>query len=147
MDVIVWWISNGSGNGLLPGGNKPLPELATTSHYPSPCWLSSTPWYAITIPQFVSSQKLGDAYVHQWTRPLLVLLMACRLFGTKPLSKSMLTNYHLHHGEQTSVKFQSQYSNLKMSSAKWQPFCLGLSVSMPLCLNQEGVLSADYNIQ
>ena len=37
--------------------------------------------------------------------PALVQIMAWRLFGTKPLSKSMLGNCQLDSLEQTSVKF------------------------------------------
>ena len=41
----------------------------------------------------LASQKLfniGDAYTRQKTRPSLVQIMACRLFGAKPLSEPML---------------------------------------------------------
>ena len=42
----------------------------------------------------------------------------------------------ISHGKQISMKFSSKYNNvffekmrLKMSSGKWRPFCLGLSMS------------------
>ena len=60
--------------------------------------------------------------------------MACRLAGAKPLSETMLACY-LGRREQISVKFQckensSEKLRLKMSSAKWLPFYLGLKVLM-----------------
>ena len=35
-----------------------------------------------------------DAYMRQWTRPSLVQIMACRLFGANPLSTQLL-DFHL----------------------------------------------------
>ena len=60
--------------------------------------------------------------------------MACRLFGAKPLSESVLAYCQLDPHEQTSVnliKIQ-QLSYMKMQletpSAKWQPTCFGFKV-------------------
>ena len=39
---------------------------------------------------FVNSSPPSAAYMHQWIGSALVQLMACRLFGAKPLSKQML---------------------------------------------------------
>ena len=75
-----------------------------------------------------------DAYMHQWTMPSLVEIMACRLLGAKPLSEPMLTYSQLGHKKQNSVKHQSQFNvsfrkmRLKMLSGKWRSFCLGLNV-------------------
>ena len=49
------------------------------------------------------------AYMHQWIRWAWVKIIACRLFGTKPLSKPILGYCQLDPYEQTSVKFQSKY--------------------------------------
>ena len=38
----------------------------------------------------VNSLRPRDAYMHHQTRPSLVQIMACHLFGAKPLSKPML---------------------------------------------------------
>ena len=37
----------------------------------------------------ISSSRPGDAYMRHWTTSPLVQIMACRLFGAKPLSKPM----------------------------------------------------------
>ena len=39
----------------------------------------------------VDTLKPGDSYMHQWTGPALVQLMACCLFGAKPLPRQMMT--------------------------------------------------------
>ena len=41
----------------------------------------------------------------QWIGSTLVQIMACRLFGTKPLSKPMLGYCQFDPWEQASVKF------------------------------------------
>ena len=43
------------------------------------------------------------AYMHQWIGTALVQIMACRLFGVKPLSKPMLGYCQLDAYEQTSA--------------------------------------------
>ena len=49
------------------------------------------------------------AYMRQWIGPTLVPIMACRLFGPKPLYKPVLGLYcQLDPLEQTSAKFQSK---------------------------------------
>ena len=45
--------------------------------------------------------------MRQWTGSASVQVMACRLFGTKPLPDPMLTSCQLDPYEQTSVKFGS----------------------------------------
>ena len=55
-------------------------------------------WYVISSPP-------NAAYMRQWIMLPLVQIMACRLFGAKPLSKPMLSCCQLHPWEQTSVKF------------------------------------------
>ena len=76
-----------------------------------------------------NSSPLSAAYMRQWIRSALVQVMACRLFGAKPLSKPMLGYCQLDPEEQTPVKFQSTYKTfhlrkcIKRSSAKWRPSC------------------------
>ena len=53
----------------------------------------------------VNSSPPSAAYMRQWTGSALAQIMACRLFGTKPLSKPMLAYCQLDPEEQTSVKF------------------------------------------
>ena len=57
--------------------------------------------------------------------------MACRLVGAKPLSEPMLEICQLDPWDKIfTSSFRKIY--LKMSSAKWRPFCLGLNVLMLL---------------
>ena len=42
-----------------------------------------------------NSLRLGDTYMRLWNMSVLVQIMACRLNGTKPLSKPMLSYYRL----------------------------------------------------
>ena len=57
-------------------------------------------------------------------------VMACRLFGTKPLPEPMMAYCQLDSQEQISVKFKTEFSNFhsrkciwKCRLPKWQPFC------------------------
>ena len=58
----------------------------------------------------IKSPPFSVAYVRQWTVSALVKIMACRLFGAKPLSKPMLVYHPLDHWEQTSMKFWSKWN-------------------------------------
>ena len=46
------------------------------------------------------------AYMRQWTKSALVHIMACRLFGAKPLPEPTLTYCQWDPWEQTPVKFE-----------------------------------------
>ena len=46
------------------------------------------------------------AYMRQYTQQGLVQVMACRLFGAKPLPEPKLTYCQLEPKEQTSMKFE-----------------------------------------
>ena len=70
--------------------------------------------------------------MRQWIASALVQIMACRLFGVKPLSVPMLDYHKLDSWEQASLVFFIKIHNfsfakmhLKISSAKWRPFCPG----------------------
>ena len=74
----------------------------------------------------------GAAYMRQCTGSSLVQVMACRLFGAKPLPEPMLAYYQLHSGEQISAKFQSEFCTFHWRKCiwnchlpKWWPFCPG----------------------
>ena len=60
--------------------------------------------WRINNPSFNSSPP-SAAYMHQWIGSALVQIMACRLFGAKPLSAPMLVYCQLDYWEQTSLKF------------------------------------------
>ena len=65
--------------------------------------------------------------MHQWTGSSLVQVIACGLFGTKPLSAQMLNNCQWDHQNQTSVKL---WLNLrKFHSRKCIRKCLLQNVS------------------
>ena len=70
--------------------------------------------------------------MRQRTGSALVQLMACRLFGAKPLPKPMLTYCQLDSWEQISVKFESEFYHFHSRKCiwycrlpKWRPFCPG----------------------
>ena len=71
-------------------------------------------------------------YMHQWIGSALAQIMACRLFGAKPLSKPMLGYCQLDCQEQTSVKMESEFYHFhsrkciwKCHLPEWRPFCPG----------------------
>ena len=67
-----------------------------------------------------NSSPPSVAYIRQWIGWALVQIMACRLFGAKPLSKPMLCQCQLDPKEQTSVKFQSKYKTFHSRKCIWK---------------------------
>ena len=61
--------------------------------------------HTLTINICVNSSPASVAYMRQLIGSALVQIMACRLFGAKPLSKPMPEDCQLDSWEQTSVKF------------------------------------------
>ena len=47
-------------------------------------------WWTIVTFGSVNSLRPSDAYMRRWTGSSLLQIMACRLFGAKPLSEPML---------------------------------------------------------
>ena len=45
---------------------------------------------AIVVPKWIISSHPSAAYIRRWTRSSLIQVMACRLFGAKPLPEPML---------------------------------------------------------
>ena len=76
-----------------------------------------------------NSSMLSDAFMPWKTRPSLVLIMPCCLFGAKPLSEPI--QCQLDTWEQTSGTFESKYQNfdLKYCLKNGKPFCFSLNVS------------------
>ena len=71
-----------------------------------------------------------DAYMGRWTGSALFQIMACRLDGTKPLSKPMLTYCQLKPKEHISVKFYLKFKYFRLRKCvwtcrlpKWRPSC------------------------
>ena len=60
------------------------------------------------------------AYMCQQIGPALFQIMACRLFGTKPLSKPMLGYCQLDLQGQTSLKFYSKYKTFYCQKCIWK---------------------------
>ena len=56
----------------------------------------------------------------QWTGPALVQVIACRLFGAKPLPEPMLPYCRLDTREQTSMKFESKYKSFHSWNCMWK---------------------------
>ena len=57
---------------------------------------------------FIDSLRLGEAYMHQYSRLSLVQMMVCHLFGAKPLSEPKLAYCSQQHWEQTYVKLKEK---------------------------------------
>ena len=60
------------------------------------------------------------AHMRRWTRSAMVQVMACPLFGVKPLPEPMLTYCQLDPKEQTSVKFESKYKIFRSRQSIWK---------------------------
>ena len=74
---------------------------------------------------FISSPH-SATYMCEWTGSSLVEVIACRLFGAKPLSVAMLAYCQLDSGKQIIVRFESEIKcNWKCRLLKWRPFCPG----------------------
>ena len=93
----------------------------------------------LSRPQCVNSLRLRNAYMCHQTRPSLVQIMSCRLFGDKPLPKPVLGYCQLDYCEYISVKFWLKYNNFHSGKViwncrlqNWGPFCFGLSVFIKL---------------
>ena len=80
-------------------------EVPYTDEFPYECNIDE--WYrakcSINYLIRLKSSPPSVAYMRQWIMSALVQIMACRLFGAKPLSKPMLGYFLL---EQISVRFQ-----------------------------------------
>ena len=82
-------------------------------------------------------------YMHQWIGSAFFQIMACCLFGAKPLSKLIIVNWTLRNKLQLNfnqnTKFFIHEMHLKISSAKWRPFCPRgdeLNISLTNCQSE-----------
>ena len=75
--------------------------------------------------------RLSDAYMCQYAGQSLVQIMACRLFGTKPISLCQCWRFvncifgNNFQGKLNPNSTKHKKAKFKMPFAKWQPFCLG----------------------
>ena len=68
----------------------------------------------------INSSPHSAAYMRQWIGSALVQIMACRLFGAKPLSKPMLCYSQLYPFEQIKVKFETIYTAFHSWKCIWK---------------------------
>ena len=89
------------------------------------------------------------AYMRRWTRSSLVQVMACRLFGTKPLPEPMLAYWLLDYREQVSVKLKSELCHFNSRTFIWK-FChvcerVCVCVCVCVCVGGGGGASQNSN--
>ena len=72
---------------------------------------------------YLNSSPPSSAYMSQRIGATLVQIMACRLFGAKPLSKRMLGYCQLNPLKLTSVKFESKYKLFIHENARESVVC------------------------
>ena len=116
--------------------------MACDSRRPTSSWwwqtihVSQHTWRITTIRQIrfpvFNSFPPSAAYMRRWTGPSLVQVMACRLFGAKPLPEPKLANFQLDSWEQISVKFLLKFHHFYLRKCiwmcrlpKWRPFWPG----------------------
>ena len=58
--------------------------------WPKQRWRRSLTYICVISPQCVNSSTPSVTYMRQWIGSTFVQIMACRLFGSKPLSKPVL---------------------------------------------------------
>ena len=79
-----------------------------------------------------NSSHPSAAHIRQRIRPALVQVMACHLFGAKPLPKPMLIYCQFDSWEQISVKLKSEFDHIQSRKCIWnrRPFFPGKDESM-----------------
>ena len=85
--------------------------------------------------QWLNSLRPSDTYMHQYNIPTLVQIMACHMFGNKPLSELMLPYCQLDPKEHISLKFYFKFKSFHSRICIWK--CLlwngGHFVSASMC--------------
>ena len=99
------------------------PAIRTNSGITGLRWMNQ--WY----PSFMKPCELTHLplvphiYMRQWIGWALAQIMACRLFGAKPLSEPMLDYCQLDPKEHTSVKFQLKFEVFPFKNAFGNAVC------------------------
>ena len=91
-------------------------------------WLCSADWEsnAITTGMISMNKNISElyyvihSYIRQWIGTALVQIMACCLFGAKPLSRPMLGYCHSNPKKLTSVKFWPKYKTFHSRKCIWK---------------------------
>ena len=105
---------------LLRGQNQFLPFVKLNNHRGAPL--------------DIKSLRPTDANMRLQPRPPLLHIMACCLFGAKPLYQPMLAYCQLDPWEQTSVKFSSRFKHFHWTKCIWKcPENVGDFVSASMC--------------
>ena len=68
----------------------------------------------------VNSLRPSDILMHQYIMPALVQIMACHLFGAKPLSEPMLPYYQLDPKEHISLIFYLKFKCFHSRKCTWK---------------------------
>ena len=94
--------------------------------------------YQIFSGVLYNSLKSSNANMRHQTRPPLVQIMVCRLFGPRPLSEPMLKYCHIDPKGYISMTFFLNWQKiyLKMSSVKWRSYCLGFNTIIYIMLTK-----------
>ena len=112
-------------------GSCPLRCQSTPERCPVPL-LQPCLWIAPPETLHVNTSPSSAAYIYlrQWTGSALVQVMACRLFGAKPLPEPMLAYCRLDSWDQISVKFESEFYHFHSRKciwncrlSEWRMFC------------------------
>ena len=96
-------------------GDKPLSE---------PMMVSLTTHICVTRPQWVNSALPSTAYIRWWTESTLVQVMACCLFGAKPLTEPIRTYCQLNIEKKNTVKYESAYKMFIQKNAFENAVCV-----------------------
>ena len=83
-----------------------------------------------TVKGLLNESFPSATYMCQWTGSVLLQVMACRLFGAKPLPEPIMTYSQMDplgiNFREIKIKTQNfsfMKTDLKMLSVKWRPFC------------------------
>ena len=75
----------------------------------------------VQIPYIFNSSPSSAAFMQQWIGSALVQIMACRLFGAKIWSQSVLgTNFNENFIKIQNFSFMKMH--IEISSVKWRPW-------------------------
>ena len=90
------------------------------SRFPGKIWVNQ-----FCIETLLTYLTLSVAYIRRWTGSTLLHVMACRLFGPKPLpdivGRTLRNKVLRNSNRKTNLSFKNMH--LKMSSEKLEPFC------------------------
>ena len=83
-------------------------------------FISTAPGFIFVVQKCFNSYSPSAAYMRQWIGSALVQVMACRLFGAKPLHAPMLGYLQLDPWEQILVKLESKFYHFHSRKFIWK---------------------------